>query len=205
MEAWTLWTLASAVGGALGGATFITQFFGVLFLFGVVLGTAQALVLLRYLPLGLVIAGAWMGASFSGWLAGWMDAIAARMVLMTIVPETNGRLGNEVAGFTVWATFATFQGVALTLLIALILERRPLLALGLLWVVTGALGGALAVRVGSYLSDALVSGASGGSLGQILPVIVEQAAAGALYGAATGVVFAMIARRSAVQEDSIEG
>ena len=144
-----------------------------------------------------------MGVSFSGWLGGRIVAIVARVVLTSILPETSGRLGNEVAWFAVWATFAAFQGAALTLLVALTLRRRPLLALGLLWVVAGVSGGVLAGRVSPYLSNAPVldPGASGGSLDQIVPVIVGQAAAGAIYGVATGVVLAMITRRSAVQED----
>lgn len=204
LRVWVLWVLASTLGGALGGVSFTTEFFGVLFLFGVILGAAQALVLLRYIPLGVAVAGAWMGVSFSGWLAGWIVGIVASQVLTTLVPEalapeayTYGRLRAEVTVFAVWVTLAAFQGAALTLMIALTLGRRPLLALGLLWAVAGVLGAVLAARVSPYLSNAtwLDPGASGGSLGGIVPGAVGQAAAGALYGAATGVVLAMIVAR----------
>lgn len=157
-------------------------------MFGVVLGAAQALVLVRYLPLGFAVAGAWMGVSFCGWLGGW---------IIVYIAQTDGRgLGGEVAGFVVGVALATFQATALALLVILALGWRSVLTLVPLWLVTGISGGMLAMLVGSYLSNALDPGASDGSvIGQIVPVIVEQAAAWGIYGASTGLVLAMIVKR----------
>ena len=70
LRAWALWVLASAIGGAVGGGTFIVQFVGEVFLFGVILGTTQALILRRYLDRRT--AELWVYASFFGWFVGWL-------------------------------------------------------------------------------------------------------------------------------------
>lgn len=68
---WALWTLASAVGGAVAGpASEPLGILGMLFLAGLILSAMQSLVLLRYLPARF--AGRWVLASFLGWFAGWM-------------------------------------------------------------------------------------------------------------------------------------
>lgn len=192
LEAWALWVLAGAIGGAVGGASSLLQFFGPLFLWGAALGAAQALVLLRYLP--LFVAGAWMGASFIGWIAGWMVFFVTRVALTTLVPEIDRQWGPELAVFVVWMVFAAFQGTTLALVV-LALGRRTLLPLAALWVPAGISGGALAVTTSSYLSNAtaLSLGGGDGYLGQIVPgIVVGQTVAGTLYSAATGVVLAVI-------------
>ncbi len=148
------------------------------------------MVLMRYIPLGCSIAFGWIGVSFCGWLAGWI-------VIAIAQPAARG-LGNEVAGFLAWASLAVFQGGALALLLTFTLRTRSVLALVPLWLVTGVLGAALAMLAGSYLSNALdppsTSGASS-RIDHLVGVIVEQAAAGGIYGVATGVVIAMLVKR----------
>ena len=95
----------------------------------------------------------------------------------------------------VWVGLATFQGAALVLLA---LGHRWLLPLAVVWVIAGVIGGALAVIASLYI-DAMVlpRGDPGSFLDEVLTVATEQAVAGAIYGAATGVVLAIIAHRTA--------
>lgn len=93
--------------------------------------------------------------------------------------------------------FAASQGMVLAL-VALAAGRRFLLPLAALWLLAGALGGVPAVTASYYLTNAaaLHPGDENGYPGQIVPDTIGQAAGGALYGAATGLVLAMIVRRS---------
>jgi hypothetical protein len=205
--AWPLWVLASAVGGAVAGpASEPLGILGTLFLSGLILGAAQVLVLRRYLPAG--VAGRWMLASFLGWFAGWMGlGLASKQANVSGLPEIAQQVGSVAATvvgteearttvplrFWVWAVFAISQSAVL------VLGLRLSLSLGALWVLAGAVGGTLGELASSTISARVFPG-SGGRL--LLDIAVEQAAAGALYGAATGVVLVMIARRWAVQEDN---
>lgn len=199
--------LVSGLGGAVGGATFVVQFVGEVFLFGAILGAAQALILRRYLDRSN--AELWVYASFFGWVAGWLVFVfLVRPVATELVPGLNRQAGSPiviagvyVAGttllqFAVWAVFATFQGAVLAS------YRRVTLPLAALWVAVGTLGGMLAVASGLLINATGVfsSSSEGLLLDQIALPVVMGSAAGALYGAATGVVFVMIARRSEAQE-----
>ncbi len=209
LQAWALWVLASAIGGAVGGGTFIVQFVGEGILFGAILGAAQALILRRYLDRST--AELWVYASFFGWFVGWLVFILlVRPVATELVPGLDRQAGSpiviagvHIAGttllrFVIWAVFAAFQGAVLAW------YRRVTLPLAALWVVLGTLGGMLAVALGLLINVTGIfsSSSEGLFLGQIVPPVVMQAATGALYGAVTGLVLAMIARRSVGQEDS---
>ena len=117
-------------------------------------------------------------------------------------------VGTETARTTaleivIWATFAAFQGAALALVAIDGPGRRSLLPLAALWVPAGAIGGVLAVAASSsVVAAAFPVGGFDLFFDRILPSIVGLTTAEALYGAATGVVLAIIVRRSAVQEDS---
>lgn len=115
-----------------------------------------------------------------------IDQLAGSVAASTILPGL----------LVVWVVFAASQGAALAL-VALAFGRRALLPLAALWVLAGAIGGAPAVAASYYLTNAatLHPGDGSGYPGQIAPDAIGQAAAGALYGAATGVVLVMIVRR----------
>lgn len=179
---------------------------GTLFLSGLILGAAQVLVLRRYLPAG--VAGRWVLASFLGWFAGWMGlGLASKQANVSGLPEIAQQVGSVAATvvgteearttvplrFWVWAVFAISQSAVL------VLGLRLSLSLGALWVLAGDVDGTLGELASSTISARVFPG-SGGRL--LLDIAVEQAAAGALYGAAPGVVLVMIARRWAVQEDN---
>ncbi len=215
MKVWIFWVLASAVGGAAGGATTVLEFVGPILLWGLALGAAQALVLWRYLR---EAAAPWVAISFVGWIVGFVIFLLVRVLVdLTGVPEIARRAGSvidQLAGsvdasttlpglLVVWVVFAASQGMVLAL-VALAAGRRFLLPLAALWLLAGALGGVPAVSASYYLTNmaALHPGDGSGYPGQIVPDAIGQAAAGALYGAATGVVLVMITRRSAVEEDN---
>lgn len=220
--AWVLWVLASVIGGAiLALVAEPLEIIGFLFLPGVILGTAQALVLrhyLSYLPRGSTgVAVIWVFMSSVGWLAGCVVFVLARaLARLTGGPEIAYQVGSlfvqlvgtETARTTtleivIWATFAAFQGAALALVAIDGPGRRSLLPLAALWIPAGVIGGVLAVAASStVVAAAFPVGDFDLFFDRILPGIVGLATAGALYGAATGVVLAMIARRSTVQEDS---
>jgi len=194
---------------------------GFLFLPGVILGTAQALVLRRYLsylPGGSKgVTTIWVFGSSVGWFVGCGVFVLVRaLARLTEVPEIAHQVGSlfvqlvdtETARTTVleiliWATFAAFQAAALALVAIDGPGRRSLLPLAALWVPAGAIGGLLAVAASSIVVAAAfpVSGFDI-FLDRILPGIVGLTTAGALYGAATGVVLAIIVLRLAVHENS---
>lgn len=203
LQAWGLWTLASAVGDTAGGATSEVEFIGPIFLFGVILGAAQALVLRRYLR-GTI--GRWVLASFLGWLTGWLVFALVAKALTALVLGIGQQAGSPiviagyyVAGtslmqFVVWAVFGAFQATTLAL------GRRASPSLGALWAAAGTLGGMLAVVAGlAFNVGMLTLGSEGLFLDWIFtPPLREplrEAAGGALYGAATGVVLAVVVRR----------
>lgn len=214
LTAWTLWVLASAVGGAAGGTTFVLGAFGLLFLFGPIIGAAQAVVLRHYLPKGTAIR--WVLVSFLGWFAGLVTVAATVGILGEGVQDAVAqKTGSETPLLLTlmvlaWAVLGAAQ--------AIFLLRRLSSArfLAGLWAVAGVVGGAAAQAIIFYLPTAFPGLASaeagGGLLRQIASGAVGVGAgasvgpggvfAGAIYGAATGVVLAMIARRSAVQENS---
>lgn len=132
------------------------------------MGVGQALVLVRYLP--VFVAGAWLGASFFGWFGGWAVFFVVSAVLTPLGPGMDQQAEPEATLGVVWATFATFQGATLALVV-LALGRRSQLPLAALWVLAGVVSGALAVAASSYLADvpALDPSGGGGSLGQSCP------------------------------------
>lgn len=218
---------SSVAGGALGGATIELLSFVGFFLFGAVLGAAQALVLPRYLtnpttvlilpqrlrdPRGAIWGTAvfWVLVSFAGWFAGLIVLVLVNL-LTSGTPEVIRQIGYVLASLIgtdtastfvplfslAWTLLAAFQALALVS-VASGAARRLLLPLAVLWALVGAVGGALGVA-GGLAIDARVFPDGDGSLflGRILSAAATQAAAGTLYGAATGVVLVMIARRSA--------
>ena len=220
--AWALWVIASATGGAiLAPIGEPLEIVGFLFLPGVVLGAAQALVLRRYLPYPPnetnVAALVWVGASFLGWLAGCIVFVLVRALARLMgVPEIAQQIGSlfvQIVGtetarttalrIVIWAVFAAVQGVTLALgALALGHRRRTLLVLAALWVPAGAIGGALAVAVSSTVVAAAFSGGFDLFFDRILPGIVGQTTAWALYGVLTGVVFALITQSLVPREES---
>ena len=179
-------------------------FLGVPILFGLVLGTAQALVLWRYFK---EATGPWIAASFAGWIAGWLVFLFVRLLADLVgwleVDQQTGSpsFGPDMFGpLMVWVVFTASQGAALAL-VAFVFGRRSVLPLAALWPLAGSLGGTLATFASYSLTDktTLQSG-TGLFLDEFVALIPGQTAAGALYGAATGVVFAMIARRSAAED-----
>lgn len=199
--------LVSTLGGAVGGAAFVVPFVGEVFLFGAILGAAQALILRRYLDRRT--AELWVYASFFGWFVGWLVFIfLVRPVATELAPGLNRQAGSPiviagvyVAGttllrFAIWAVFTAFQGAVLAW------DRRVTLPLASLWVVVGTLGGMLAVASGLLINATGVfsSSSEGLFLDQIAPPVVMGSAAGALYGATTGAVIAVVVRRSAAPE-----
>lgn len=213
--AWVLWVLASAAGGAI--LALLAEPLGIvgfLFLSGVVLGTTQALVLryyLSYLPGGSTgVATIWVFGSFVGWLGGSVVFVLVRALarltgvseiahqvgsifVQLVGTETARILAGEVA---IWVTFAAFQGAALALVAIDGPGGRSLLPWAALWVPAGAIGGVLAAAASStVVAAAFPVGGFDLFFDRILPSIVGRSTAGALYGATTGVVLAMIARR----------
>lgn len=186
-----------------------------LFLFGPIFGAAQALVLARYLT--RETAALWVLVSFLGWFAG-VVAVATAVGLLGegVQDEVAQWTGSEVPLILTlmvlaWTVLGASQ--ALVLLKRLSASSHALAAL---WALAAAVGGAAAQAAIFYLAIALPGLASAdagdGFLRQVLSGAVGVGAgvaagpggvvAGTLYGAATSVVLAMIARRSAVQEDS---
>lgn len=214
---WAFWVLASAASGViLAPVSEPLEVLGGLLLPGAVLGAGQALVLRRYLPYSpteaISVAGMWVVASSIGWVAGWLVFILIRIsARLTGVPEIARQVGSLFAQLTgtetartqvleivIWVTFAFFQGAALALASFALGHRRTLLPLAVLWVPAGTIGGALALAGSStVVAAAFPVGGFDLFFDRILPGIVGRTTAGALYGAATGVVLAMIARRSA--------
>lgn len=222
LEIWVLWVLASAAGGAVAGAiaglaSEPLGSDGYLFLPGLALGTAQALVLRRYLSNRAV--GPWVVASFVGWFAGVLLVFVLAFLLAGLlgagaaVPEITQRVGPvmEALGggqteysngqpfyLTIWASFAISQGIALALVLLAFGGRtgRSSLSLAALWVLAGIAGGVLGVAADLYVNVAVFPGEERGLLGRVAPPATALAVAGALYGAVTGVVLAMITRRS---------
>ena len=197
VSVWSLWVLSSALGGAVGGAAFVLEFLGVLILFGLIFGAAQALVLRRYIRRAT---GFWVVASFFGWLTGWLILGVAQGALEGLLSEITRRTGSEAVAtqslqILVWVVLGVFQ--------ALVLGRWSSPFLASLWALAGLVGGTAAQVVAFYLANApaLQPGGGRGLPEQVLSGVASQAAAGALYGAATGVVLVMIARRSATQEE----
>ena len=82
------------------------------------------------------------------------------------------------------------------------MDGRASFSLAALWVLAGVAGGALGVAADLYVNVAVFPGEDWGLLGRVVPPATALAVAGALYAATTGVVLAMMARRSSVQEDS---
>lgn len=213
LPVWALWVLVSGLGGAVGGSTFELEFIGPIFLFGPILGAAQVLVLWRYLKEAVFL---WVLLSSFGWFAGWIAFGLSRTIAsQTGISEVFRPIGSAMSLLVgtetareqsllivVWAVFAAFQGAALALE-AWEAGRQPSLPLAALWLAAGVAGGALAVAASLTISARVFHG-SGASvpLGPVASQAAEQAVAGAIYGATTGVVLAMIARRSVVQEDS---
>ena len=124
--AWALWLLVSTLGGAVGGlVSEPLEIVGVLFLPGVTLGAAQALVLQRYLR----GTGYWAVASFVGWFAGWVVIALENLVTYYLigVPEGTQQIGSAIKRLIgtegastvfpiyslVWVVFAAFQFLAL--------------------------------------------------------------------------------------------
>lgn len=127
LKAWALWVLASALGGAVGGAATVLEFLGPILLWGVALGVAQALVLWRYLREAV---GPWVAISSVGWILGWVVFLLVRVLVdLTGVPEIARRAGSVIdrlAGsvdasptlpglLVVWVVFAASQGMVLAL------------------------------------------------------------------------------------------
>lgn len=216
LRVWVLWVLAGATGGAIGGlASEPLGFDGYLLMPGLALGTAQALVLRRYLSKRAV--GPWLAASFFGWSTGLVlifVLITALFLAGEAEQDITQRLGPVMVGLsgspteyadkqpfylTVWASLAISQGLALALVLLAFGGRtgRSSLSLAALWVLAGIAGGALGVAADLYVNVAIYPGEERGLLGRIAPPATALAAAGALYCATTGVVLAMIARRSA--------
>lgn len=222
--AWVLWLLAGAAGGVVGGlASEPLGIDGYLLLPGLALGAAQALVLRRYLPNRAV--GPWVVASFVGWSVGVVLVFLLALLLALLfgageaVPEFTERAGPVIAEIdqteyskgqpfylAIWASLALSQGLALALVLSASegWTGRAAFSLAALWVLVGVAGGALGVVADLYVTVAVFPGEERGLLGRVALPATALAAAGALYGAATGVVFAMIARRTAPQEESRE-
>jgi hypothetical protein len=192
--AWALWVLASAIGGAVGGSSFVLDVLGAIVLFGAIFGAVQAPIIKRYLlSWGAVF---WIAASFLGWFSGWLVLAVAQGLLGGVLEGLALELvgSRELAGQTLpvllWATLGAFQ--AFVLRKGLPPSSRSLAAP---WALAGVMGGALAVTAG-FFSDVTQSLELIGA-DSLLTNAAVMAAAGAIYGAATGVVLAMIARRSA--------
>jgi hypothetical protein len=197
------WVLASAVGGAAGGATFVIQFFGLLFLFGGFLGTAQALVLGRYLRGGAYL---WAAASFVGWIVGWYVWVFAKYPLQALAPGIfDQRIGSvQLTAYlilqpVVWAVFGAFQFAVLLAVLRRLPERRSsglLWPMGALWVLASAIGGGLAVAASFAIARTVLPTSGGDPIwGEIVPSALGQAVGGAVYGAVTGLVLAVVLAR----------
>lgn len=187
-EVWLSWVLASAVGGAAGGFVFVLEFLGQLVLFGGVLGVAQAFVLLRY------VRGSWLWVmvSFFGWVVGSLVGVSL----------DGGTLPAGLAtGLASWAGLGALQCLALVNLPGAVGERR-MLRLVVLWLPVSVSGGVLAVAVGYLVQRSVPPGAGGSVLADLISVIAGQAAAGVVYGAATGAVLAGLLRRMDPQNGS---
>lgn len=204
LSTWAFWVLASAIGGAAGGAVFILDFIGQLLLFGGILGAAQALVVWRYARGWTSVR--WVAASSLGWPAGWLAASFARLALQGLVPELFQRPGFEqlvVYRFfepVVWTVFGAFQCIVFSDILGRVqgTRRQSLLPLAVVWMVASALGGALAVAASFAINMTVLPSGDGNSFwGVILPQAVGQAAGGVLYGAVTGLVIARIVRQGA--------
>ena len=162
-----------------------------LVLFGLILGTAQASTLRRYVRRAT---GSWVVASFLGWLAGWLVLGLAQGTLEGLLSEITRLAGSEAAAtqasqISVWTMLGVSQ--------ALVIWRWSSPFLAALWTVAGVVGGTAAQVAAFYLANAPALQPGGGQdpLYRIVSGAASQAAAGALYGAATGVVLAMIVKR----------
>lgn len=211
LRAWTLWVLAGAAGGAVGGGTlYILEIFSLTLLFGVTLGVAQALVIRRYLPGGAALL--WAFFSSFGWPVGWFFLGLAIFFLNMAGRGFDTQAGSSsfagvpVSGAgllmspVVFAVFGAFQAVVLLALLG-----RTFLPLAALWVAASALAGVLAPLGGLAVvvvgAETSVGGVGGGFVNSVLGPAVVTSAVFALYGTVTGVVLAMIARRTAAQGD----
>lgn len=166
-----------------------------------------------------------MAASFVGWSAGLVLVFLLALLLALLfaageaVPEFTERAGPVIAEIdqteysnaqpfylAIWTSLALSQGLALAFVLSAYegWTRRASFSLAALWVLVGVAGGALGVAADLYLNVAVFPGEDRGLLGRVAPPATALAVAGALYAAATGVVLAMIARRSTVQEDSTQ-
>jgi len=179
------WVLASTVGGAVGGLGFVLEFVGPLVLFGGVLGLAQWLVLLRYFDR----AGWWVAASFFGWIAGSVAGVFAVAAV-----SADGRDPAIVFGIVMpWASLGVFQALGLYGLLAVAGRAK----LASLWGVVSLSGGVVAGLVAHLGLTALPQAAGAGLIPEgVAGAVAGYGAAGATYGAATGVALGMVVRRS---------
>ncbi len=142
----------------------------------------------------------------AGWLAVAMTNVIAEPVGSVLVELVGTEEANTIFLSTsvVWMVLAIFQAATLAI-VALPSERRRLLPLAALWVLAGTVGGALGVGAIITLAARVLPDAGGDLFLGIAVSAAGSAVSGALYGAATGVVLAVLARRFGGREMHPQG